>query len=153
MGHLLGVHPARRSTIPLLVAGMLLAGAALLDASDNSRQSVLAPLADMAARSLGRLNASDVAGAREVFKAFEGFWSPVEDSVKAADPSAYARIEVDATRAEAALEASPPDTARARRGACRAGKHGCGIWKRTGQSCRGAHRQRRRPGDAPRAGA
>jgi high-affinity iron transporter len=73
----------------------------------------LAPLAEMASRSLERLNASDVPGALSVFAAFEDLWSPVEDSVKSADPAAYARIEVAATRAEAAMEASPPDTGRA----------------------------------------
>ena len=113
MGDLLGVHPARRSLILLLAACMMLAGAALPGASDNTRQSLLGPIADVATRSLARLNASDTAGAREVFKSFESLWSPVEDSVRAADPASYARIEVDAIRAEAAMEAAPPDTARA----------------------------------------
>ena len=89
---------------------MVLVFGGLLSAADKPS---LAPLAEMASKSLERLNASDVPGALSVFAAFEDLWSPVEDSVKSADPEAYASIEVAATRAEAALEASPPDMGRA----------------------------------------
>ena len=113
MGNPFGVNPARRSRILLLSACLVLAGAGLLCASDNSHRTDLASIADMSARSLTKLTASDIEGAREVFKDFEKLWAPVEDSVRAADPASYARIEVAATRAEAAMEAAPPDTARA----------------------------------------
>jgi high-affinity iron transporter len=92
---------------------MMLASTALLPASEIPRQRVLAPLADMAGKSLDRLNASDVPGALGIFKAFEGLWSPVEDSVRAGNPGLYVRIEVAAVRAQAALEAAPPDRVRA----------------------------------------
>jgi high-affinity iron transporter len=67
----------------------------------------------MASQALDRLKVSDVAGADALFKGFEKLWSPVEDSVRGADPGTYARIEVAATRAEAAMEAQPPDASRA----------------------------------------
>jgi high-affinity iron transporter len=73
----------------------------------------LVRLAELASRSLERLDAADVPGALSIFGGFEDLWSPVEDSVRASDPAAYARIEVAATRAEAALTAAPPDTGRA----------------------------------------
>ena len=71
------------------------------------------PLVNMATQSLARLTAADVVGARDIFKTFEDLWSPVEDSVRAGDPAVYARVEVAATRAEAAMEAVPPETPRA----------------------------------------
>ncbi len=74
---------------------------------------MLSPLADLASRTLERLKASDVPGAQQVFKSFEDIWSPIEDSVKARDPGTYARIEVAATRAEAAMDAIPPESSRA----------------------------------------
>jgi high-affinity iron transporter len=92
---------------------MILASAGFVSAADNPRTHLLAPLADMALKALDRLNASDLQGAQAVFKGFEDFWSPVEDSVRAGNPGVYARVEVAATRAEAAMEAAPPDTARA----------------------------------------
>ncbi|MGA2642196.1 MAG: FTR1 family protein [Spirochaetia bacterium] len=92
---------------------MTLASPPLLQAADNPRQLVLATLAAMAAKSIDRLNALDVPGALGVFKSFEALWSPIEDSVRAGNPGLYARIEVAAARAEAAMEAAPPDTARA----------------------------------------
>ena len=68
---------------------MVLASPALLHAADNPRERVLAPLAVMAAKSIDRLNASDVHGALGVFKSFEALWSPVEDSVRAGNPGLY----------------------------------------------------------------
>ena len=97
----------------LFAACLVLSPPGLLHAADSPRKDVLAPLADMAGKSLDRLKASDIPGALSVFKAFEGEWSPVEDTVRAGNPRLYARIEVAATRAQAAMEAAPPDTGRA----------------------------------------
>ena len=97
----------------LLAAGMILASIGPTFAAEKPRQEVLLPLVDMASQSLARLKAADVSGAQAIFKSFEDLWSPIEDSVRAGDPVAYARIEVAATRAEAAMEADPPETARA----------------------------------------
>ncbi len=97
----------------LLIALMILASGALTFAAEKPRQEVLVPLVDMASRSLARLKSADLVGARSVFKTFESLWSPVEDSVRAGDPVVYARIEVAATRAEAAMEADPPEAERA----------------------------------------
>jgi high-affinity iron transporter len=114
MRHVFGRRPARcRRSFLYLAAAVLLASAVPSFAAENNKQQVLAPVADMAQKALDRLNASDVPGAQAVFKGFEDLWSPVEDSVRAGNPGLYARIEVAATRAEAAIEAAPPDTARA----------------------------------------
>ena len=72
----------------------MLASTGLLHGSDSPRQHLLAPLADLASKSLDRLNASDIQGAQSVFKAFESLCSPVEDTVRAGNPGLYARIEV-----------------------------------------------------------
>ncbi len=98
---------------PMLLAGILLASSGLTFAAEKQKQEVLVPLVDMASRSLARLKAADIEGAQAIFKTFEDLWSPVEDSVRAGDPVVYARIEVAATRAEAAMEAVPPDAGRA----------------------------------------
>jgi high-affinity iron transporter len=97
----------------LLLAGVLLAPGGLSFAAEKSRQEVLLPLVDMTSRTLARVKAADIPGAQAIFKTFEDLWAPVEDSVRAGDPVVYARIEVAATRAAAAMEAVPPDAARA----------------------------------------
>ncbi len=110
----LGVRHARPSgSCVVFAAFLILLPPALLPASDVPRQGVVQPLVDMTAKALDRLNARDVPGALGVFKAFEGLWSPIEDSVRAGNTGVYVRIEVAAVRAEAAMEAAPPDTARA----------------------------------------
>jgi high-affinity iron transporter len=93
---------------------LLLVAAVVVHAADSSHPQLLARLVDLSKASLDRLSSSDVPGAQSILAKFEGIWSPIEDSVKTADPGVYARIEVDSTRAAAALEAVPPDTARAR---------------------------------------
>jgi len=114
MRHVRTERPACRFRLrAYLAVCMMLASTGLLHGSDSPRQHLLAPLADLASKSLDRLNASDIQGAQSVFKAFESLWSPVEDTVRAGNPGLYARIEVAATRAEAAMEAAPADTARA----------------------------------------
>ena len=97
----------------LLLVGMLLAPGGLSFAAEKSRQEVLLPLVDMTSRTLARVKVADIPGAQAIFKTFEDLWAPVEDSVRAGDPVVYARIEVAATRAAAAMEAVPPDAARA----------------------------------------
>jgi high-affinity iron transporter len=84
-------------------------------AADTPAGPSLAPLIQMTSQSLARLNAADVPGAQAVFKSFEDIWAPIEDSIRAGDPGVYARIEVAATRAQAAMEADPPEADRAAR--------------------------------------
>jgi high-affinity iron transporter len=76
-------------------------------------QQLLGSIDRIAAESLKSLQASNPAGAAENLKQFEPEWSKVEDGVRAKDPDVYARIEVASSRAAAALDAEPPDTARA----------------------------------------
>ncbi len=97
------------------MVALVLAGPAAAWASSAPAPGVLSPLADLAARTLERVKASDLAGARGAFKGFEGLWQPVEDSVRSADPGIYARVEVAAARIQAALEAEPADAERAAR--------------------------------------
>lgn len=98
-----------------VLAAVVCAGGPPAWAASALANGLLAPLADLASRALERLEASDVPGAEGIFKGFEKLWSPVEDSIRATDPGTYARIEVAATRAEAAMEAHPPDALRAAR--------------------------------------
>ena len=107
----------------------------------------------MASRSLERLKAADVAGAQAIFKSFEDLWSPVEDGVRAADPVVYARIEVAATRAAAAMEAVPPESARAAQALGRPGAGGGAVRARGRQRRGRADGQRGKPRDDPGAGA
>ena len=94
MRHVRTERPACRFRLrPYLAVCMMLASTGLLHGSDSPRQHLLAPLADLASKSLNRLNASDIQGAQSVFKAFENLWSPVEDTVRAGNPGLYARIE------------------------------------------------------------
>jgi high-affinity iron transporter len=76
-------------------------------------QQLLGRIDRIAADSLKSLQASNPGGAAESLRQFEPEWSKVEDGVRAKDPDVYARIEVESSRAAAALEADPPDTARA----------------------------------------
>jgi len=111
-----GLGKASASPIFAAVFALLVgfSGQSALAAEKQAAVS-LAPLQALAAQSLEKLKASDVPGAQAIFTSFEDIWSPIEDSVRAADPGVYARIEVAATRAEAAMEASPPDASRALR--------------------------------------
>src|SRR5208337_3327123 len=94
----------------MLVVAVLLV---LASAAGGADQQVLGPIDKIASDSLKSLQASDPAGAAESLKLFEPEWSKVEDGVRAKDPDVYARIEVESSRAAAALEAEPPDNARA----------------------------------------
>ncbi len=94
----------------MLVIAVLLFLATAAGATD---QQLLGPIGRIAAESLKSLLASNPGAAAESLKQFEPEWSKVEDGVRAKDPDVYARIEVESSRAAAALEAEPPDTARA----------------------------------------
>jgi hypothetical protein len=89
-----GVRAAHRVHNLLPAVCLMLAAAGQLFAADTPRTSVLAPVADIAAKSLEKLNASDIDGAREILKGFEELWSPVEDSVRTADPAGQALTEL-----------------------------------------------------------
>jgi len=109
------LRPPRVGTfahIAVLSALILAAGAGAWAATAPST-GLLSPLADLASRTLERVKAADAGGAKATFKDFEDLWSPVEDGVRSADPGIYARIEVAATRTEAALEVQPPQLDRA----------------------------------------
>ncbi|HTO22111.1 MAG TPA: hypothetical protein VMQ10_06475, partial [Spirochaetia bacterium] len=95
-----------------VLSALILAAAGAWAATAPST-GLLSPLADLASRTLERVKAADAGGARATFKDFEDLWSPVEDGVRSADPGIYARIEVAATRTEAALEVQPPQLDRA----------------------------------------
>jgi high-affinity iron transporter len=94
----------------LLAVMLLLIPSAGASAAD---QELLGGIGRIAAESLQSLRASNSAGAAESLNQFEPEWSKVEDRVRANDPDVYARIEVESSRAAAALEAEPPDTDRA----------------------------------------
>ena len=109
------VRPARVGTFTrtAVLAALILAGATGAWAAPQPASGLLSPLVDLSKRTLERVKASDAAGAQAAFKDFEDLWSPVEDGVRSADPGIYARIEVAATRTEAALEVQPPQLDRA----------------------------------------
>jgi len=99
-----------RTITSILVIALFLILAAGAGASDRD---LLGAIGRIATESLQSLQASGPAGAAESLKQFEPEWSKVEDRVRANDPDVYARIEVESSRAAAALEAEPPDRARA----------------------------------------
>jgi high-affinity iron transporter len=72
---------------------------------------VLQPIVTMAAHSIEQVRAADAAGASATLDQFESLWKPVEDGVRARNLEIYARIEVESSRAIAALSAAPPDLA------------------------------------------
>jgi high-affinity iron transporter len=73
----------------------------------------LTPIGDVARQSLQLLRSGDSAGAAAALARLEPIWRVVEDGIRAESPAIYARIEVAASRADAALSAAPPDMARA----------------------------------------
>ncbi|MFI5367639.1 MAG: FTR1 family protein [Spirochaetia bacterium] len=102
--------PLSRTFAYVLAIALCLLPASTARAAD---QQLLGPIDRIAKDSLKLLQASNPGGAAESLKQFEPQWSKVEDGVRAKDPDVYARIEVESSRAAAALEAEPPDTARA----------------------------------------
>lgn len=78
-------------------------------AQTRADSELLGRIGQIATASLQSLQSSNPAGAAESLKQFEPEWSRVEDGVRAQDPDIYARIEVESSRANAALEAEPPD--------------------------------------------
>ncbi len=99
-----------RRTFACMAIALFLTLASTAGATD---QQLLGRIDRIAADSLKSLQASNPGGAAESLKQFEPEWSKVEDGVRAKDPDVYARIEVESSRAAAALEAEPPDNARA----------------------------------------
>ncbi len=99
------VHPSRRLFI--LAAVTVCVSAAW--SQPASAPGVLQPIVTMAARSIEQVHAADAAGARATLERFESLWKPVEDGVRARNLDIYARVEVESSRAEAALGAAPPD--------------------------------------------
>ncbi len=71
----------------------------------------LEPIAALASNALARVALQDAAGAAAVLGGFEKAWSPIEDGIRSKNIGVYARVEVDSSRAEAALQATPPDLA------------------------------------------
>ncbi len=75
----------------------------------NAPSGVLQPIDELASRSLQLVQAGDASGAAKALDGFEGLWKPVEDGIRARNLDVYARIEVESSRASAALQAVPPD--------------------------------------------
>jgi high-affinity iron transporter len=98
----------------LLVALALFAGFPVVVCGQSiSAENPLSAVGDVARQSLQLLRSGGAAAAAAALSQFEPHWSAVEDGIRAENPSIYARIEVAASRAEAALAATPPDRARA----------------------------------------
>lgn len=85
----------------------------LIEGAGAWDRQLLSGIGRITAESLQSLQASNPSGAAESLRQFEPEWSKVENGVRANDPDVYARIEVESSRATAALEAEPPDIARA----------------------------------------
>jgi high-affinity iron transporter len=111
-----GLRAPRRAWLAAFVLAMVASagagaagttGAATAAGVSPETQGLLAPVADLAARSLAQVKAGDGAAAAATLEGFEDLWSPVEDGVRAQNLDVYARVEVNESRASAALAASP----------------------------------------------
>lgn len=76
-------------------------------------RSELTPVGDLAARAIELVKAGDPRAAATELGRFESLWSPIENGIRAKNLDVYARAEVNASRAIAALEAAPPNLAAA----------------------------------------
>ncbi len=105
-------QPARLVLLPAVM--VLLAGFPVMAFNQTMiAADPLSPVGEVARQSLQLLRAGNSSAAAAALAQFEPRWSAVEDGIRAESPAIYARIEVAASRAEAALAAAPPDTVRA----------------------------------------
>jgi high-affinity iron transporter len=95
--------------LAVLTLLLTISGGVSASAENKPGRDLLGRIAEMTATSLQSLEASNPAQASESLTRFEPEWETVEDEVRAKNPDVYARIEVDFSRALAALEAAPPD--------------------------------------------